>query len=861
MDFRSLRIRILTLFLLSFLAVGAVIAVVLAGSLQRDVENLLARQQIAFVGGLAEELDQKIKLQIDAMERVAGLAFAAGWSDPAALTTFLDNRTGIRGFFAGGLVLLDHHGVVRAESPALGRLGSNLARLKGIDSVIENGRFMLSEPYFDPALGQPAVAMAVAVRDGQKIVGALVGTATLTQSNFLGRLVEQQVGATGGLYMVSPKSGLIVVSTNKERIFTPLPPRGVNRMLDRYIDGYEGAGVTVSSAGTEELTAARRIGSTGWVLVARLPTTEAFEPVADIKSRLVAALAGLGLVSLGLLWLVLRTALSPLHRATGRIQAMVDGSLPLEALEVTRIDEVGRMIGAFNALQAKVAAAETALREREALYHALFRGCRAVEMLIDPADGRIIDANRAAEAYYGWSHEQLVSMRVSEINTLDKAAVAEEMRKAKAELRDHFDFRHRLASGEIRDVEVWSGPVEVTGRHLLYSIVHDVTARRQAEREVRSLLAFRRAVLDGAGSSIIATSVDGTILLFNPTAERWLGYGADEMIGKTSPAVFHDPGEVRRRAAQLGEELGRPVEAGFECFVARILATGKPDSGEWTYIRKDGGRFRVLLTVTALYDDSGELSGFLGVAQDISARLSIEKELKRSNAELEHFAYVASHDLRQPLRMISSYITLLQRRLGDGLDHDCREFIGFAVDGAKRMDRLITDLLEYSRIGRSGHDDENVALDEILELAVTSLGALIQESGAEVVVAKGLPAVHGNAVELERLFQNLIANAIKFRAEDRPPHVDITCEAVGEEWVVSVRDNGIGIDESGQARLFQIFQRLVGQEQYPGTGIGLASCRKIAEHHGGRIWVESVPGEGSVFRVALPVGGPNVTVA
>ncbi|EME71341.1 Signal transduction histidine kinase [Paramagnetospirillum caucaseum] len=848
-----MRIRILVLFLLSFLGVGAVVALVLAGSLQRDMENLLARQQFAFVSGLADELDQKIKLQIEAMERVAVLIPGSGWDDEGALTAFLENRAGIKGFFAGGLLILGHDGTVRAEAPALGRRGKDVARLKGVDSVVATGRSLVSEPYFDPALDQPAVAMAVPIRRGGKILGALVGTATLAQSNFLGRLVEQKVGETGGLYMVSPKSGLIVVSTNKERTFKSLPGRGVNAMLDRYVDGYEGSGVTVSSLGIEELTSARRIASTGWVLVARLPTAEAFEPITGINSRLIAALAGLGLVSLGLLWLVLRAALSPLHRATGRIQAMVDGSAPLEALEVSRADEVGRMIGAFNALQAKVAAAEAALREREALYHALFRGCKAVELLIDPADGRIIDANHAAETYYGWSHDQLVSMRISEINILDKAAIAEEMRKAKAEERDHFDFRHRVASGEIRDVEVWSGPVRVTGRQLLYSIVHDVTARRQAEHEVRSLLAFRRAVLDGAGSSIIATATDGTILLFNPTAERWLGYGADEMIGRSSPGIFHDPGEVARRATQLSEELGRPVEAGFECFVAKILATGKPDSGEWTYVRKDGGRFRVLLTVTALYDDGGELSGFLGIAQDIAARLSVEKELKRSNAELEHFAYVASHDLRQPLRMVSSYITLLQRRLGDLLDDDCQEFIGFAVDGAKRMDHMITDLLEYSRIGRSGAVPEPVDLDEVVRLSLANLGALLQEHGATVRVAEGLPAVMGNAVELERLFQNLISNAVKFQAAGRPPRVEVTWSAAPDEWIISVRDNGIGIDTSGQVRLFQIFQRLVGQDEYPGTGIGLASCRKIAEHHGGRIWLESTPGEGSVFRVALPL--------
>ncbi len=849
MDFGSLRVRILILFLVSFIVAAVMVAINLASSLQEDVEGILSRQQFAFVGGLAEEIDQKILIQLEAMERVAELVPTTD-SD---IKTFLANRIGIKSFFAGGLVVLGADGVVKAETPGLGRIGKNLGKLNGILPVLETGRSMVSEPYLDPALDVPAVAMAAAIRRDGKVTGALVGISALTQRNFLGRLVEQKVGERGGLYMVSPNSHLIVVSTNKERIFTPAPRRGANAMLDRYMDGFEGSGVTVSSVGIKELTSARRIASTGWILVARLPTTEAFEPVTGIRNRMIAALAGLGAISLGLLWLVLRRALSPLHRATGRIQAMVDGRSPLEALEITRADEVGRMIGVFNALQAKLAAADIALREREMLYHALFRGAKAVELLIDPSDGRIIDANHAAEVYYGWSHDQLVSMRISDINTLDRVAIAEEMHRAELEEREHFYFRHRNAAGEERDVEVWSGPVQVTGRKLLYSIVHDVTERRRAESDVRSLLAFRRAVLDGAGSSIIATGIDGTILLFNPTAERWLGYGADEMIDKRTPEVFHDVDEVVHRAASLSEELGRPIVPGFECFVAKTMSTGKPESREWTYIRKDGGRFRVLLTISALHDDEGLLSGYLGIAQDITVRLSMERELKRSNAELEHFAYVASHDLRQPLRMVSSYITLLQRRLGDGLDQDCRDFIGFAVDGAKRMDRMITDLLDYSRIGRSGAALEEISLGEVMGLSLGNLGTQIQECGATIKIAGELPVVRGNGVELERLFQNLISNALKFQLEGRPPIIEVSVDSSPDEWIISIRDNGIGIDEAGQSKLFQIFQRLGSQDQYPGTGIGLASCRKIAEHHGGRIWVESVPGEGSVFRVALPV--------
>jgi signal transduction histidine kinase len=236
-------------------------------------------------------------------------------------------------------------------------------------------------------------------------------------------------------------------------------------------------------------------------------------------------------------------------------------------------------------------------------------------------------------------------------------------------------------------------------------------------------------------------------------------------------------------------------------------------------------------------------------------RRRAEQELKRSNEELEHFAYVASHDLQEPLRMVRSYAQLLERRYRDKLDTEGHEFIAYLVDGATRMQRLIQDLLTYSRVGTRGQPLAPTSAGAVLENVLATLKASIADAGARVT-HDALPTVAADAVQLEHLFLNLISNALKFRGSE-PPAVHVSAARANGAWVFSVRDNGIGIDPRHFDRIFVMFQRLHTREQYPGTGIGLAICRKIVERHGGRIWVESQPDQGSTFSFTLPATGAS----
>ncbi len=287
--------------------------------------------------------------------------------------------------------------------------------------------------------------------------------------------------------------------------------------------------------------------------------------------------------------------------------------------------------------------------------------------------------------------------------------------------------------------------------------------------------------------------------------------------------------------------------------MARLSRGERIEYHETVRVAKDGRGIEVSLTISPIKDRQGYVVGASTIHHDITQRKRVEmalkrtaQELARSNQDLEQFASVASHDLQEPLRMVSGYLQLIERRYKDKLDADVQEFIGFAVDGATRMSRLVSDLLDYSRINTRGKQPEPVAMESVLARALENLQAAIRDSDA-AITHDPLPTVQGDASQLVQLLQNLVGNAIKFRAADRPVRVYIAAQKKDDEWVFSVKDEGIGIEPQYAQKIFLIFQRLHSRAEYPGTGIGLAVCKKIVERHGGRIWVESRSGQGATF--------------
>lgn len=290
---------------------------------------------------------------------------------------------------------------------------------------------------------------------------------------------------------------------------------------------------------------------------------------------------------------------------------------------------------------------------------------------------------------------------------------------------------------------------------------------------------------------------------------------------------------------------------------AAIVESGKPGGYEFRCIHRDGHIVPIEAHLSLLKDGQGTPVGICGVFMDLTERKKYEEQLsekaealRRSNAELETFAYLASHDLQEPLRMISSYLQLLEQRYGDRLDGDAKEFIAYAVDGSSRMKMLINDLLTYSRVQRAERVYLEVDLEKTLQRSLHNLQLAIEDARAEIT-HDPLPKIMGNETQFMQVFQNLIGNALKFRRAD-PPKIHVGVREEEDHWLFSVSDNGIGIDNQFLDRIFVIFQRLHSKTKYPGTGIGLAICKRVIENHQGKIWAESTVNVGTTFYFTLP---------
>jgi PAS domain S-box-containing protein len=351
-----------------------------------------------------------------------------------------------------------------------------------------------------------------------------------------------------------------------------------------------------------------------------------------------------------------------------------------------------------------------------------------------------------------------------------------------------------------------------------------------------------RSVFQTANDAIICVDNSGKVVLWNSGAEQIFGYSAEEATGNSLDLVV---------PAKFSQTHAKSVE--------RVLSQSTPNCSLGVRVvvasRKDSTEFPAELSVASWETKEG---GFLtGIVRDITQRKRAEEalqrtltELERSNSELQQFAYVASHDLQEPLRMVSSYMQLLERRYKGKLDSDADDFITYAVDGAKRMRRLINDLLQYSRVGTHGKPFEPIDCAVVLDQALGNLKLAVEDTNARVT-HDPLPTVMADGTQITQLFQNLIDNALKFR-KNESPLVHVSAQPNEDHWLFSVHDNGIEIDPEYSERIFIIFQRLHGREEYPGTGIGLAICKKIVSRHGGRIWVESGSEQGTTFFFTIP---------
>jgi len=487
--------------------------------------------------------------------------------------------------------------------------------------------------------------------------------------------------------------------------------------------------------------------------------------------------------------------------------------------------------------------AEKHLAQMEARYRGLLEAAPDA-MVVSSANGEIVLLNLQAEKQFGYQRDELVGQQVKNIipEGFAERLIADGTRTAAEALAQQIgtgiELVGRRKDGSEFPIEIMLSPLQSAEGILVTAAIRDITVRRDAERHLAQMEGRYRGLLEAAPDAMVLVNQGGEIVLVNAQAKNQFGY---------------------RRGELLGRQVNTIIPEGFSELIGAALRSEEPRAHAGVELigrHKDGSDFPIEIMLSPLDSAEGMLATV--AIRDITTRKLAEalllrtvRELNRSNEELEQFAYIASHDLQEPLRMVASYTQLLSKRYKGKLDADADEFIGFAVDGANRMQRLIQDLLAYSRIGTTGQALQELSSEDALTRAMGNLQGAIEDSGAQVT-HDPLPAVEADQGQLIQLFQNLVGNAVKYHAPDVAPRVHISSvrDENARRWF-SVKDNGLGIEPKYFDKIFGMFQRLHKREEFAGTGIGLAICKKIVERHGGTITVESQLGVGSTFRFAL----------
>lgn len=543
---------------------------------------------------------------------------------------------------------------------------------------------------------------------------------------------------------------------------------------------------------------------------------------------------------------VLRTGL------TGAVEIRRDPGLgPVRWFEATAEPEgpsgesAGPLRGTLQDITAQKSM-ELALRTSEERYRSLFEGSHAVMFVIEPGSGRFLDANPAAVRFYGYSREAMLSMNVFDVSLMPEEQVKMAILDASARERGHLVFPHRLADGSVRIVETYFGPVRMEGGDRIFSIVHDVTSRVEAEEALERREELLQAVVDHMPVMMVVFDEDQGWRMVNRCFRETLGWSLEEARSRPDlmDQIYPDAREQERAWKMIEEGDGTWGDFQSRTRDGRVLDTA------WANVRLADG-------------------SVLGIGQDITERKLMERtlrdmnailearvaertgDLREANRELEAFSYTVSHDLKAPLRAIDGFSRILEKDHGNDLDEEGRRLLGVIRTNAIQMAHLINDLLAFSRLGRTELRRTRVDLGALVESVLEDLRPEMEGRSVNLVVGD-LPDAWGDRFLLRQVFLNLLSNAFKFTSTREEARILLGGRKEGSDLVVQIQDNGVGFDPDYAHKLFEAFQRLHHADEFPGSGVGLANVRRIVERHGGRVWAEGKMEAGATFYFTIP---------
>ena len=690
--------------------------------------------------------------------------------------------------------------------PAPETLGKNISDREWFRGVSKDWEPYVSGVYKRLSDVKPlVVVVAVPVKKNGQPIGVLAFHYRL--EGLAGWLKEIEEKSAGSAIVIDP-AGLVAVHSRLDlqareyAEYAALEP--VQRALagenvhTHYDDPFSGETMTASMVPV--VVAGRR-----WVVISQQPIEAAYAPLATLRLQIAAAA-----VILAVLLVVLAIVLGRVTDRISRLNAILKE-------HNHKLTQLAHVVNSSN----------------DAILSTTLQGC-------------ITSWNPGAERIYGYSAAEALGASVSMLCPPQMLERQDEFlaRVANGERIEALEVQRIAKGGRPLSVSISIAPL--LSEHGVIegatAITRDVTAQRKAESALRENIERFELIARGTRDGLWDWNIETNEVYFSPRWKEMLGYAGDEIANRFSE----------------WEKLVHPEDIeGAKALITRYLSQEIPAYElEHRLLHKDGTYRWILARGFALRHPDGRPYRMAGSHFDLTdhKRAAGElaqkaKELARSNAELEQFAYVASHDLREPLRMINSYSQLLVKHAGQKLDDSEKTYLAQIHDGAERMKSLITDLLDYSRVNTRGKPFAPVDCNGVLDIARQNLKVALEESGG-TLSAEPLPVIPGDFMQLTRLFQNLLDNALKFKGP-RAPVIRIAALQEKQGWHFIFQDNGIGIDPQHFKRIFAIFQRLHTREEYPGTGIGLSVCRRIVERHGGNIWVESTPGEGSAFHFIL----------